>query len=61
MIYILTEDDLKELCNSLREKLENKACKTGDRSYSRAGDMAAQIVKHRVTKVQTKNQPKGTI
>jgi len=61
MIYILTEDDLTELCISLRDKLDEKSRKTGDCSYGRAGDMAAQIVSHRITKVQTKNQPKGTI
>jgi len=37
--YTLTEEDLKELCDSLKEKFSNKARKTGNGAYNRAGDI----------------------
>jgi len=59
--YTLTEQELNELCDSLRDKLSNKAHKTGESNYSRAGDMAAQIVSHRIKKIQIKNQLEKTV
>jgi len=58
-MYLLTDDNVKELAELIRSKLEDKGRKHGGLDYSKAGEAVYQMIKHHLPKVATHFEPAG--
>ena len=57
MIYTLTEEDVIALAEKVKEKMLDKARKSGDQlAFSAAGEAAYQMIRHHIPKLAAKNE-----
>ena len=57
MTYTLTEEDVIALADKVREKMEDKARKSGHQlEFSAAGEVAYQMIRHHIPKLAAKNE-----